>query len=625
MPTRLRHSTPVADGRRDPVDRLLERDPAAPPEFADHWLGRLGPQAVARADRIIEGGWVWNGLPAVTLAPPIAWDAVCALYRTWAFALHSWDPLVPVLEAFDTTRDTRYLDFALGVALDWAESYPARATESTFAWYDMAVGLRAQRLAYLLEAALWARRLGRAELEALVTSVRLHAHVLHDEPLAERSNHGLYVAAGQLALAMQLPELPEAQEGAREARQRLERMLLAHFTTEGVHREHSPAYHRAVLGLVDRLLDAGLIGTSALPWKGEAAWAALGWLTTPDGGLAGFGDTDTRPLDADDLAKRSERMHGANAQADGIAARGLRVFPEGGYAVVRHDVAGGTSYLAQTCAFHSRIHKHADDLSLVWHDRGAELLVDAGRYGYEGRTPRGSDLRKAGFRYADPGRVYVESTRAHNTVEIDGRSFNRRKELPYGSALRRWAEIDGLYLTEARVRHRRVRHTRVLAFKPGDWLVVIDRLADRGERPHGFVQRFHFAPELELADRAGIGFAVPGADEDLFMAPLLRCRAVEPVRGSEPELLGWTSRAWRELTPCWTAAYAADDVLAWTFAALLSFGTEAPEPLPDESGDREDGMDLRWKSGTATHALDLGWPAEGGLGASYTAADRPRR
>jgi hypothetical protein len=42
--------------------------------------------------------------------------------------------------------------------------------------------------------------------------------------------------------------------------------------------------------------------------------------------------------------------------------------------------------------------------------------------------------------YSDPNRIYVETTRAHNTVEIDGLSHPRRNVQPYGSGLVGWGE-----------------------------------------------------------------------------------------------------------------------------------------------------------------------------------------
>ena len=136
----------------------------------------------------------------------------------------------------------------------------------------------------------------------------------------------------------------------------------------------------------------------------------------------------------------------------------------------------GASYLAQQAGFHSRTHKQADDLSFIWYDRGTEILIDAGRYGYLGKTEPGSDLWNKGFWYSDPKRIYVESTRSHNTVEIDGMSFNRKDSPPYGSAIQRWGETeDGLLFVETHAtQFETIGHTRLLVFDPGNWLLVYD-------------------------------------------------------------------------------------------------------------------------------------------------------
>ena len=61
---------------------------------------------------------------------------------------------------------------------------------------------------------------------------------------------------------------------------------------------------------------------------------------------------------------------------------------------------------------------------------GRNLLIDSGRYTYK---------------YDHPYRQYVESTRAHNTVEIDGRDFSRRQADAFGSAIVAGGESAGAY------------------------------------------------------------------------------------------------------------------------------------------------------------------------------------
>ncbi len=184
------------------------------------------------------------------------------------------------------------------------------------------------------------------------------------------------------------------------------------------------------------------------------------------------------------------------------------------------------------CAFHSRTHKHADDLSFVWYERGRRLLIDPGRYGYIGRVDPDSGLGRQGFWYSDPKRIYLESTRAHNALEIDGRSYARKGVRPYGSALKRAGEQNGIAFAEGHVRHRKsLLHSRLLLHVPGRWLVVLDSIADSAGAEHKFVQRFHFSPDLPveaLGDQLAI--TVPREAQRLYIAPLLS--GATPARSS---------------------------------------------------------------------------------------------
>lgn len=56
---------------------------------------------------------------------------------------------------------------------------------------------------------------------------------------------------------------------------------------------------------------------------------------------------------------------------------------------------------------------------------GVDIIQEPGRYGYEGRTASDSELRKLGFYYSHPARIYVESPHAHNTLEIDATPDSR--------------------------------------------------------------------------------------------------------------------------------------------------------------------------------------------------------
>lgn len=594
---------------------------------ADHW--HIGRQAVAR--EVLAGKWQWKGKRSVSILPPLDWDGLCADSRSWNLALHSWDPLASLLTAFDRTGESGYVDLAIALASDWLEQYRViNGPRESFAWYDLAVGLRAYRLAYLLDVVARDGDREDALISSLLAGLLLHAEALaDDERFADHSNHGFYQVLAQLAYARRFPDVTEIARGGAQGRSRLTALLEAHFTEEGVHREHSPHYQGLVLIPIRALQDARLIEDPEISVLCRRIEDALAWFVTPAGRYAMFGDTSRQAV----ITPRPKRIGSPMlrfAMSSGCfgepPATNSRAFPDSGYVVFRDRWPVGTedfskcSYLAQTCAFHSRVHKHADDLSFVWYDQECDLLTDAGRFGYVGRTDPTSTLFAEGFWYSDPRRVYVESTCAHNTVEVDGKSIQRRKVRPYGSALTNWGEADGVRFSRGHVDYAAYSHTRVLLFSPRSWLLVLDYLGSNDRQPHEVVQRFHLAPELDLEEiDGGLVTRLPSGGR-LHATPLIPCSPVSPARGADrPRLLGWISPSDGLLEPQWTFGWRADKAFSHRFATLFSFGIEAPRvtPMESRSGNEASPVRFGWMIDGTRHAVAFAHRAEQQCELSY--------
>ncbi|GAA1103382.1 hypothetical protein GCM10009642_47430 [Nocardiopsis metallicus] len=517
------------------------------------------------------------------------------------------------------TGEAHYLVWAVNIALDWARQHPVVEPDRSMAWYDMAIGLRAYKLGYLVDAAARTDQIDHTSFALLLSCAKLHLEALADARFfAPHSNHGFYVAAGQMALVRRLRGLPGMGPHREQARARVHQLIQSQFTSTGVHREHSPDYHKMVLNTFEGLVASGLLDRAEFAPLIDRIQEALAWFVLPNSRLAMFGDTIHRDV------LQEHRTCALNPALEFVLTQGAhgkppgdrwRSFDDAGYFVARDrwptgpQDYGDCSYLAQTASFHSRVHKHADDLSMVWYDRGHELLVDSGKFGYPNRTTPDSELGRAGFYYAHPSRVYVESTRAHNTVEIDGRSYQRRGVKPYGSGLLQAGEHQGVLYSGTHVRHNKtIRHARVLAFRPGEWLLVYAWLWDNLEQPHTYTQRFHFAPELDLC-AVGAGFEAALPDTRLHVAPLLPATPLDPVRGqNEPDLLGWISRQDGELRPCWTSAYQINGEASCSMATLLGFGERAPAPGRSTASARGDEVHLRWSQGGEHWEVSFGRP-----------------
>lgn len=559
-------------------------------------------------DEMLERGWERHGRHLPSLMPPLPWNE---FERSFSFHLHAWEPLSSLLKGSCTINDTercaRYFKASFDYALDWLVTFQAPVidldpalllgndmTEAYgFAWYDMAVGQRIYRLAYILDAVCRDESYADEIIELLYESLQFHHRLLAVEKFFNaHSNHGLYQALGQLAAAKRFADVDVPSSAYfKLASRRLSELIMAHFTADNVHKEHSPGYHYMILGSLIGARQTDLIQDGELAMRVEAMEEALTWMIKPNLYIATFGDTDPREMAR--TVKLANRFKNPALQAILSTGRvgafpgpGVRAYYDAGYVFARlyaPDVEpefSNASYLAQIAAFHSRVHKHADHLSFVWFDKGRDILIDPARYAYAGRTVIGSDLFEQGFWYSDPKRIYCETTRAHNTVEIDGRSFPRAKVKPFGSALVYAGEEDGCVVTYCEATHlRSVRHNRYLVMGPGRFLLVLDWLYDRRGELRDYRQFFHFAAEWEVA-ADGDGFTAhhPGGGQagpaDIRVAGLLAEAVPGPVvRGQEePELLGWLSDKANSLVPasCFHFHQCSDGPTA--FATLFVFG-----------------------------------------------------
>ena len=161
-------------------------------------------------------------------------------------------------------------------------------------------------------------------------------------------------------------------------------------------------------------------------------------------------------------------------------------FQDAGYAILRAaEAPEQESYLAFWAgeerpghpARHSHGHSHADNFTFEWSEGNLPIIMDSGKFSY----------------HRDDWRAYFTSTRAHNTVEIDGESFrnavlvNDADMLPHAPRLEQFVSGPGLQTLQASNRHIDfdTDHRRVLVLNPGRWLAVIDLGDGRGLARYG--------------------------------------------------------------------------------------------------------------------------------------------
>lgn len=516
------------------------------------------------AASILENGWKFASFAPVKVKSLEEWASFGEEHRSWGFHLHAWEFMDALLLEYDESSDQKWLNNAIEIAISWLEIHRYAEYADPMAWYDMSQSLRMPRLIAL---ALRASRLPHLRDETIILASGIVWHLAElrkERAFNPNNNHGFYTAVSQAHAAKYAWMIPGASEAELEGQARLERMATSQFATDGVHLEHSPDYHRMLLTSFEKAVGDGLLSNPDIQDRIRRAAHVLGWMVQPDGALVQFGDSpETKVLDENAESIDPETTYVLSSGRNGKSPTDeLAVFHEGGYAFVRSPQPSAdhqledSSYLAFSAAFHSRAHKHADDLNVVWFDRGHQILTDAGRFGYGELLSADSPLRREGFYYASPERQYVEGTMAHNTLMLDGVNQERRNRQPYGGAITGCNQDGGVFDLSGRVQHLDYIHRRRLVFHPGNELLIKDSIFSQAAEMREATLWFNVPKDFELISAEdSVEFELHDEDGAMRLTIEGPGKLLEPVRGQVEPLRGWRSRKDRELEPVWSIGF----------------------------------------------------------------------
>lgn len=502
---------------------------------------------VTRLESQLRNGWQSGGGFRLPLDEVPNWSLYIEHSRNVRYKVHSWVMLDSLLVVDSLTEGQEYLKLAVEIADDWINHFVILSEKDDFAWYDMAVGQRATKLSYML------RRLIQIHAPAdqifrFILASEIHFSELLDEGrIAIHSNHGLFQMAGLLSLCHNLTWMSKSNGAIQFAERILQKMLNEHFAVDGLHLEHSPDYHLYMVNHLQSLKDSGWLSQnldSVLVLLNSIVDAA-DWMCTPNHHVIPIGDTANNVL----MTKRWQGYKG-------ILNIGHKIFPIGGLLINNSKQGDHLSQLVFSAQFHSRQHKHADDLNVLYNLKGQPLLVDPGTFTYQ---------------YNHPHRMYCESTRGHNTVEIDGLNYSRFGQDNFGSALNLVAKAGNCIIAEGKVNHKRlipstipnneikstdalpvkIHQRRIIIENPGYFLAVIDLL--NSETIHEYTSWYHLHPNLVVRKDTSTRMGVYDADGNKHCQILCYdgdANSIESieVRGQiKPRLQGWYSRNGREL------------------------------------------------------------------------------
>ena len=533
--------------------------------------------------------------------------------------------LVTLAQAWHLSREQRFAQGCRQLLDSWFEQcrYPLGPnwTSSLEAGYRLVNWAIAWHLLGGERSALFDGESGRQFRERWLGGVREHCHFIAGwlSRYSSANNHLLGEYMGLFVAAVTWPLWPESASWQQSAREGFESEVLLQNAPDGVNREQAIYYQHEVMdmmlvcalfarrngiefdqafwdrlermfefvaALMDRSGNLPMIGDSddalIARWSQEESWHPFRSLLATGAIIFGRGDWKAKAGRCDDKT-RWLLGDGADETFAAIMDTGTEArpstFPVGGYYVLGgrfgHDeeilvvVDCGPIGYGSIAA-----HGHADALSLNMSLGGVPILIDPGTYAYH-----------TGNKWRD----YFRSTRAHNTVCIDGldqsssggnflwlqKAVTLCTDVFVGPGVQRFeGEHDGYRRLSDPVTHVR----RINLQLEENRLVVEDELRCRGK--HQADVHWHFA-EFCAVSSDGNNLVAVGKDVRLEMTMTPNHGKLRLVRGDGQPPAGWISRAYDVKEPTTTAIWSValdGDVCVKTtmiFAGLPKSGDDA--------------------------------------------------
>ncbi len=465
--------------------------------------------------------------------------------NSWYLWFQSLRVVGYLANAAEVSGESRYLEKAADIIESWHDFHYDRQIPPPYAWDDHAAASRTRNVLHFLQAyaSLPEAHFPDALFQKVVGMLRQHGDWLSGETSYHFNNHGLMASIALTQLALVFPELDTIGSWKETGTQRIRERVKEDLSIEGVHMEHSPAYHHFFLILVLEAVDLFRHRGHALFLPGDATLEGmkryLSYLLMPDSYLPQIGDTEKfrvrRHFDHPWV------MYSLTAGKEGVRpCNTSMVYPDAGVAILRDEWKTGncfaqTTYLMVQSSFTYHMgHKHADDLGLVLYSRGEDIFVGPGVYAYDSS------------RY----RQYVRSAQAHNTLTVDGKSYALARDSIGKAGITAYRLDEAFdFVQGSHTMYDGVTLKRGIVFIRPSTILVIDEAISANE--HAIQQIWNLSPAADALkfDRDGASWSVGENGVSVEIRQLRPTAGVNHYYGQDEPVRGFISRQQRELVP----------------------------------------------------------------------------
>lgn len=362
-----------------------------------------------------------------------------------------------------------------------------------------------------------------------------HAYITHKRlsRYSSLGNHTVTEGMGLLVAGTVFQKSGKGKKWLRNGIKILNEQCFQQVLNDGGPVEESLSYHRFVLDLfwfaVDFMENNDLSDSASLKTRLEQGEEFLSAFSDEDNSFPDIGDNDNGHALAPGISPRPRLGSKPTPKGKGLV---FRSFPSTGCTVIRGDNSFRMTFdhgpLGKAPLFN---HGHADALSITLSTCGRPFFTDQGTFRYNGKKKE---------------RAYFKSTRAHNTVTIDGRDQARQLsgfvwDGAYEVDLTECGSRDGVFVIQATHNGYSngadpVHHIRTLGFYDTGIYIVKDTFTGAGK--HRFELNFHLHPEVGVSEE-GDWTVLQNLGVKIFVK--LFENDFQILKGCEEPFLGWFS------------------------------------------------------------------------------------
>lgn len=540
------------------------------------------------ADEALEDVWDIGPRAAPVKLSPIKWNENPA-DKYWRYIFYSLRPLTNLLSAYYTTGNVAYRDKLLEVVKSYV-AFEKKRGDTAHEYLDdpHTAAFRAMMLVNIYG------KLSRtgdlpddvaAGMRDAISKVAVF--LTHEENFQATQNHGFNESAALLLIAVNFPEMKDAPAWKALGLRRLGTMTKDVVDADGVEVENSPFYQFYVLSFLQQdskwMSKFGVAKPEGFDERIAAMFEYATYSTQPDGYVPLLGASVSL-----NVHKNLPNVYGEAALDESDALEDvtpnftfIREFGEAGVAPTalnkRFSVSGqsflrssfgskddftGQTWLSFNVGNVRNNHNHNDALAITYFANGKTLLTDSGLYEYE------SASNKA---YPE----YFKSTRAHNTVVVDG------QDQPEGSRVVGGAVLQGegwLYQSGRHTLYTGVSHRRSVLLLKRDVGLVLDTL--ESDTPHDYAQTWHIEKDALVTVHGLdlVALSASGLPELALRQARTPGLTVSLVKGQEkPFIQGFQSDKYGKKSPNYAVEYRTQASRA-SFATILTSGPNALTP-----------------------------------------------